>query len=116
MRRVAGNLLDNAIRFTPRGGRIVVRVVLQDEHVVLTVADTGVGISAADVARVFDRFYKADPARSHGAEGRSGGLGLAICKSLVTAGGGSISMDSRPGQGTTVTVRLPALAPSLPVT
>jgi two-component system sensor histidine kinase BaeS len=115
LRRVVGNLLDNAIRFTPRGGRIVVRVVLRDEHVVLTVADTGLGISAADLARVFDRFYKADPARSHGVEGRSGGLGLAICKSLVTGCGGAISIDSLPGQGTTVTVRLPTHPRSPPV-
>jgi heavy metal sensor kinase len=115
LRRVVGNLLDNAIRFTPRGGRIVVRVVLRDEHVVLTVADTGLGIIAADLARVFDRFYKADPARSHGVEGRSGGLGLAICKSLVTGCGGAISIDSLPGQGTTVTVRLPTHPRSPPV-
>lgn len=113
LRRVVGNLLDNAIRFTPRGGRIEVRVrgVSDEDGVVITVADTGTGIGPADLAHVFDRFYKADAARSHGAEERSGGLGLAICKALIEAYGGSISIGSRPGQGTTVVVRLPALEP-----
>ena len=114
LRRVVGNLLDNAIRFTPRGGRVVVRVTRQADGVVLTVADTGVGIAAGDLVRVFDRFYKVDAARSHGPDGRSGGLGLAICRSLVEACGGAISIDSRPGQGTTVTVRLPAVRSAMP--
>lgn len=112
LRRVVGNLLDNAIRFTPRGGRIEVRAVADENGVVLTVADTGTGIGPADLAHVFDRFYKADAARSHGAEARSGGLGLAICKSLIEACSGSISLVSRPGQGTTVVVRLQAFEPT----
>ena len=113
LRRVVGNLLDNAIRFTPRGGSIMVRVGQQGDGVVFTVTDTGVGIAAADLARVFDRFYKADAARSHAAEGRSGGLGLAICRSLLKACGGVISIDSCPGQGTTVTIRLPKPGPDV---
>ncbi|MCE9630118.1 MAG: HAMP domain-containing histidine kinase [Planctomycetia bacterium] len=109
-RRVASNLLDNAIRFTPAGGRVEVRVAEAPitGDAVLTVTDTGVGIAAQDLAHIFDRFYKADHARSHGGTARSGGLGLAICKSIIESYGGTIVMASRVAEGTTVTVRLPA--------
>lgn len=114
-RRLVSNLLDNAIRFTPPGGRVEVGVATGqggsgDRQVMLTVADTGVGIASRDLERVFDRFFKADPSRSHAAPTRSGGLGLAICQSIVHAAGGSIGVASQPGRGTTVTVRLPAPA------
>ena len=110
LRRVASNLLDNAIRFTPAGGRVEVRITEAPGPGggVLTVLDTGVGIAPADLAHVFGRFYKADPSRSHGGTGRSGGLGLAICKSIIESCGGTIAIVSRVGEGTTVTVRLPA--------
>ena len=108
IRRLVSNLLDNAIRFTPRGGRVEIRAVSAGPTTTLTVADTGSGIAAADIDRVFDRFFKADPARTHGAGVRSGGLGLAICQSIVESYGGTISIASRIGEGTTVTVRLPA--------
>jgi signal transduction histidine kinase len=72
------------------------------------VSDTGTGIAPHDLDHVFDRFYKADPARSHGGAGRSGGLGLAICRSIVESSGGTIGIASRLGEGTTVTVRLSA--------
>jgi signal transduction histidine kinase len=108
LRQVVGNLLDNALRFTPRGGRVVVTVA--DEGAAggaITVQDTGSGIVAADLERIFDRFWMADPARSHAESRRSGGLGLAICKSVVEGCGGGITVASRPGAGTTATVRLP---------
>lgn len=108
LRQVVGNLLDNALRFTPRGGRVVVQVSAAAGDGLLTVTDTGTGIPADHLGRIFDRFYKADPARSHSESRRSGGLGLAICKSLVEASGGSITITSRAGEGTQVTVRLPA--------
>jgi two-component system heavy metal sensor histidine kinase CusS len=108
LRQVVGNLLDNALRFTPRGGRVVVQVSAAAGDGLLTVTDTGTGIAADHLDRIFDRFYKIDPARSHGQSRRSGGLGLAICKSLVEASGGSITISSRPGDGTHVSVRLPA--------
>jgi two-component system heavy metal sensor histidine kinase CusS len=107
LRQVVGNLLDNALRFTPPGGRVAVRVVAAGGDGLLTVRDTGPGIAAVELERIFDRFYKADPARTHATSSRSGGLGLAICKSLVEASGGSITIASRPGEGTEVCVRLP---------
>ncbi|MEX0688925.1 MAG: HAMP domain-containing sensor histidine kinase [Pirellulales bacterium] len=111
LRQVVGNVLDNALRFTPPGGRIEVRVAPAAGEGLLTVSDTGSGIDAADLERIFDRFYKADPARSHAGTRRTGGLGLAICKSIVEACGGSIAITSRPGAGTRVTVRLPVWRP-----
>lgn len=109
VRRLVSNLLDNAIRFTPAEGRVDVRVgeAPGTGDVTLAVADTGMGIARHDLGRVFDRFFKADPSRSHGVPARSGGLGLAICKSIVNAAGGSIGIESQPGKGTIVTVRLP---------
>ena len=86
---------------------MIVRVIAAGGDGLLTVSDTGPGIAAIELERIFDRFYKADPARTHAAASRSGGLGLAICKSLVEASGGSITIASRPGEGTEVCVRLP---------
>jgi signal transduction histidine kinase len=110
LRRLVSNLLDNAIRFTPAGGRVKVVVTEASppaiRRVVLSVADTGKGIAQRDLDHVFDRFYKADPSRTHGEARRSGGLGLAICKSIAESSGGTIAIASQPGDGTTVTVRL----------
>jgi two-component system, OmpR family, heavy metal sensor histidine kinase CusS len=106
LRRVLANLLDNAVRFTPAGGRIEVRVTA-DPAPTIVVADTGCGIEEADLARVFDRFYKADRSRTHAGTIRSGGLGLAICKSLVDGAGGRIGVESSRGRGTVVSVTLP---------
>jgi two-component system OmpR family sensor kinase len=107
LRQVVGNLLDNALRFTPQGGGVVVTVAGEGaSEGVVTVRDDGSGIAPGNIERIFDRFWVIDPARSHAAR-RSGGLGLAICKSVVEGCGGSITIASRPGAGTTVTVRLP---------
>jgi two-component system heavy metal sensor histidine kinase CusS len=113
LRQVLGNLLDNAIRFTPPGGRVEVGVELlgQPAAVVLTVTDSGVGIAARHIGHVFDRFFKADAARSHDEGGRSGGLGLSICKAIVERHRGEISVTSTAGLGTTFTVRLPPASP-----
>ena len=108
LRRLLSNLLDNAIRFTPSGGAIEVRTGATGETATLTVSDTGAGIATRDLDHVFDRFFKADPARTHGAGMRSGGLGLSICRSIAESCGGTIGIASRVGEGTTVTVRLPA--------
>jgi two-component system heavy metal sensor histidine kinase CusS len=110
LRRLLSNLLDNAIRFTRPGGRVEVKLVdaPASSGLILTVSDTGTGIAPRDLDHVFDRFFKADPARSHGGSGRSGGLGLAICRSIVESSGGTIGIASRLGEGTTVTVRLPS--------
>lgn len=100
------NLLHNAIKFTPVGGRIVINLALADRHVTVTVKDTGSGISAEDLPHLFRRFYKVDPSRRH-TEGGGSGLGLAIVKKIVDLHGGSIVVDSAPGSGTEVRVRLP---------
>jgi signal transduction histidine kinase len=114
LRRMLSNLLDNAIRFTPAGGTVEVRAIAAGETALLTVTDTGVGIAPRDLDHVFDRFFKADPARTHGSGIRSGGLGLSICRSIAESCGGTIGITSRVGQGTTITVRLPAVHPLHP--
>jgi two-component system phosphate regulon sensor histidine kinase PhoR len=97
------NLLHNAIKFTPAGGQVTVSAAAQDGEVAVAVRDTGIGISAEDRTRIFERFYKAAEAR-----GRPGsGLGLAIVKHIVQAHGGRATVESRPGQGSTFTVLLP---------
>jgi signal transduction histidine kinase len=113
LRRLLSNLLDNAIRFTPSGGAIEVRTVAAGGAAILTVSDTGAGIAAHDLEHVFDRFFKADPSRTHGAGIRSGGLGLPICRSIAESCGGTIGIASQVGEGTTVTVRFPAAFPSV---
>lgn len=112
LEQVLGNLLSNAIRHTGPGGSVAVRVSVEGEWVAIAVEDSGSGIAPADLPHVFDRFYRADPARSK-ADGGTG-LGLSIAKRLVEAHGGSVSVASAPGEGSTFTVRLPgrrAVAP-----
>lgn len=106
LRQVLGNLLDNAIKYTPAPGRVTVSVTRGRGAATIMVTDTGVGIPAADLPRVFDRFYRADPARSTSSS-RGSGLGLSICRSIVEAHGGTIGIDSTPGKGTAVCVTLP---------
>ncbi len=99
------NLLDNAIKYTPDGGRVTVSWELHDDAVSLSVRDTGAGIAPEDIPHIFDRFYRADKARSRAAGGA--GLGLSISRWIAEAHGGSISVQSEPEQGATFTVRLP---------
>ncbi len=108
--QVLGNLIGNALRHTPRGGRVTLGATLAPEGdaVRLWVADTGEGIAAEDLPRIFDRFWRGDPARSHEA-GAGSGLGLAIARSLVEAHGGRIWADSQLGQGATISCLLPLL-------
>lgn len=101
------NLLANGIQYNREGGRVVLTIGQEGSEAVLKVADTGVGISAQDQPRVFERFFRADKARSREAGGS--GLGLAICQSIVEAHHGTISFASRPSEGTTFTVRLPLM-------
>ncbi len=106
------NLVDNSLKYTPAGGSVVLAVRQHGAVVEVCVSDTGPGIPAEDLPHVFDRFYRVDRARAR----RSGGagLGLAICEWIARAHQGSIAIASRLGQGTVVTVRLPALS-ALPV-
>ncbi|MEU4562258.1 ATP-binding protein [Actinoplanes sp. NPDC023936] len=106
-RQVIGNLLSNAIRYTDAGGRVEMRVRRDAQGAILTVRDTGVGMSPAEVARVFDRFWRADPARQRATGGS--GLGLTIAHRIVADQGGTLAAESAPGLGTTFTVRLPPL-------
>src|SRR6266545_1735748 len=99
-------LLDNALKYTPSGGRVTMGLRECASGGEITVQDTGVGITAEDLPRVFERFYRADPARSRDAGGT--GLGLPIARWIVEQHRGAIRIDSTPGQGTTVTVSLPA--------
>ncbi|MCD0484835.1 HAMP domain-containing histidine kinase [Streptacidiphilus sp. ASG 303] len=105
LRQIVGNLVSNAIRYTPRGGAVTLAARADREAVVIDVADTGIGIAADELPHVFDRFWRADKSRSR----RSGGsgLGLAIVRRLVEAHGGTVSVSSVPGEGSTFTVRLP---------
>jgi two-component system phosphate regulon sensor histidine kinase PhoR len=108
LRQVMDNLVDNAIKYTPNGGRITVRWNATDDTVSFEVEDTGVGIPAADLQRVFERFYRVDKARSRAVGGT--GLGLAIVKHLVQAMKGQVKATSRVGKGTTFRVSLPRAA------
>ncbi len=101
--RVVTNLLDNAIKYSPPGGRIAVPLADEGELVAIAVADDGPGVAAQDLPRVFERFYKGDPSR----HGSGVGLGLAIVKHLVRAHGGTATAESAPGSGAIFTVRLP---------
>jgi heavy metal sensor kinase len=105
LRQVFYNLLDNAIKYTPAGGRIEVRLHDRDGTAIVTLHDTGIGIPPEHLPRVFDRFYRVDKARSR-AEGGTG-LGLSIAQSIIAAHGGRIELESQLGQGTACTVTLP---------
>lgn len=99
------NLLNNALRYTDSGGRVTIRLERKAEEAVLTVADTGIGIPQRDLARVFERFYRIDDARSRATGGT--GLGLAIVRHVVEMHGGGVTVESELGAGSTFTVRLP---------
>jgi two-component sensor histidine kinase len=102
-------LLDNAIKFTPAGGHVTVQLAREPSRATLAVRDTGVGIDAEAMPHVFERFYRADPARSR-EDAAGAGLGLALAKWIVDRHGGTIDVTSRPGTGSTFTVHLPANA------
>lgn len=106
MTQVLGNLLSNALRFTPSGGTITLRAAADTNQVQMIVQDTGTGIAPEDLPHIFERFYRADPARQQG--NGSSGLGLAIAKGIVEAHGGTITVRSTSGQGTAFTITLPA--------
>ena len=114
LRQVVGNLLTNALVHTPGDTRVTVTVAEAADDpgtLVVTVADEGPGMDPADAARVFERFYRADASRTRSAGGT--GLGLSIVASLVAAHGGSVGLDTAPGRGATVIVRLPRSGPVL---
>ncbi len=101
------NLISNAIKFTPPGGRITVTATRGEDEVAVQVVDTGIGISPEDQPRVFEKFAQTSGAQRHG----GAGVGMALVKSLIELHGGSVALDSTPGQGTTVTCRIPVKGP-----
>ena len=103
--QVLRNLLSNAMHYTPDGGNIKVKLSPAAEGVVVSVIDTGIGISPDDLPRVFDRFYRADRSRTRSTGGS--GLGLAIVKQLVESQGGEVWAESTPGKGSTFSFRVP---------
>lgn len=111
LRRVMDNLLDNAVKYTEPGGEIEIRGRLEGDRAVVEVRDTGIGLSAESLPRVFDRFYRADPSRSRRTGGA--GLGLSIAKAVVERCGGVIQAESWPGRGSLFRVSMPARGPGI---
>lgn len=112
IRQLLLNLVTNAVKYTPAGGRVTIGLADRGSALVITVADTGIGIAAGDLPHIFDRFWRADPARSREGERPGAGLGLAITKWVAEAHGGTIAVQSRPGRGTQFTVTLPRHPPA----
>ncbi len=107
LEQVFTNLVDNAIKFSPDGGRVLVSAAAAGGNVLLSVRDEGLGIPAEDLPRIFERFYRVDKARSRELGGT--GLGLSIVKHIAEGHGGSVSVESSEGMGSTFTVSLPAV-------
>ncbi|MCB9878523.1 MAG: PAS domain-containing protein [Planctomycetes bacterium] len=105
MRQIAGNLIDNALKYTPEGGTVTVRLAGNGRKARLDVVDTGIGLSPADQERVFERFYRVDRARSRDLGGT--GLGLSIVKNTARNLGGQVGVQSRLGTGSTFWIELP---------
>jgi heavy metal sensor kinase len=104
LERMVGNLVDNALKYTPEGGIITLSLFRDEDWAQVDVSDTGIGIAAEHVPHIFDRLYRVDRSRSRLSGGS--GLGLAIVKGIVEQHGGEVSVESEPGRGTTFTVRL----------
>jgi two-component system heavy metal sensor histidine kinase CusS len=105
LRRALSNLLSNALRYTPRGGTVILRAAADGDACVISVVDDGCGIAPEHLPYLFDRFYRADPARS---STDSTGLGLAVVRSIAELHGGTVTVDSAPGKGAAFTLRLPS--------
>jgi heavy metal sensor kinase len=107
LRRLLFNLLDNAIKYTPEGGKVEVGCECRNGSAELSVADTGIGIPPEHIPHIFQRFYRVDPARSREAGGT--GLGLSICQVIAKSHGGTIRLESEAATGTRIVVTLPLL-------
>jgi len=111
--QLVGNLISNAVKFTPAGGRVLVRTFRDGSQAVIEVEDTGIGIPAAELPRVFERFFRSSTATEQAIPGT--GLGLVISKAIAEAHGGTITVRSEPGHGTCFRVELPLAASPVPV-
>jgi len=107
LRQLFLNLVTNAIKYTPRGGRVEISLAREEDVVRFIVKDSGIGIAAADLPHVFERFWRADLARSRASERGGWGLGLAISQWIAQAHGGTLEVQSRLTRGSTFTVTLP---------
>ena len=110
LRQLFLNLITNAIKYTPRGGEVELRLSRRGSDAAFAVRDTGIGIAAADLPYVFERFWRADRARSRAAERGGSGLGLAISQYIAQAHGGQLTVQSRLARGSTFTVLIPLAA------
>jgi len=108
LRRALWALVDNAIKYNRPGGEVTVSVTVDKNkgEASLSVSDTGPGIDAGDLSRIFDRFYRGDPART---QGKGFGLGLSLAREIVEAHRGRITVDSQPGKGSRFTIVLPLM-------
>jgi signal transduction histidine kinase len=102
LQRVVANLLDNAVKYTPQGGRVLIGLIEKEQSVHLSISDTGVGISLRDLPKIFQRFYRCDCSRSE----FGNGLGLSLALAFARAHGGDIAVESTPGNGSTFTLML----------
>jgi heavy metal sensor kinase len=105
LRRALLNLIDNAVKYTPAGGKVEVSLIREAGRAAIRIRDTGRGIASADVARVFQPFVRLDAGRADAPDGA--GLGLSIARSIVAAHGGDLTLESTPGGGSTFTIRIP---------
>jgi signal transduction histidine kinase len=112
LRQVLANLLDNAIKYTPSGGRVSIRARRDGSAARLDVTDTGAGISSHDLPHIWDRLYRGDQSRAE----RGLGLGLSLVRAIVAAHGGTVDVAAQPGEGSTFTIRLPAARESASIT
>jgi len=103
LQRMLSNILDNAVKYTSPGGEVKVSVSEANEHTIITICDTGIGISEADLTRIFERFYRSDQSRSEPVTG----LGLSLARAVARAHGGDITVRSVLNQGSTFTITLP---------
>lgn len=108
LKQAISNLVDNSIKYTPEGGHIQLTCQVKDQTAIIQISDTGIGIPAADLPLIFDRFYRVERARTRSTGGT--GLGLAIVKFIVDMHGGQITVTSQPNQGTTFIITLPLLS------
>jgi signal transduction histidine kinase len=110
LRQVLANLIDNAVKYTPSGGRVTVTAHADGSTARIEVADTGIGIAAHDLSRIWERLYRSDQSRAE----RGLGLGLSLVRAIVRAHGGTVDVATEHGQGSTFTVSLPRTTPAEP--